>query len=95
MFRLSSLVLLNEAFGRVEAAGGVARVAIRPEELVALHRGPTRRVIEGGDDAALRVGQGELRAVALQRAQQPTRQEVVVHGLLPELLYYCSAMPRG
>ena len=73
--------------GCVEAAGRIARVAIRPEELIALHRGPTRGVIERRDQAALSVAQVELRAVAIQRPQQPPCQEVVVHGLLPELLY--------
>ena len=51
--------------------------AIGSEELVALHRRPTLGVSKGGHQAALRVSQVELRAVAIQRAQEPPGQEVV------------------
>ena len=64
------VVLPDEALGRVETACVVAIVAIRPEQLVALHGGPTRGIGERGDQAALGVAEVELRAVAIQRAKQ-------------------------
>ncbi len=60
-------VLPSETGGYYAGNCVVAPGAIGPEELVALHRCP-----------ALRVGQVELRAVAIQRTQEPPGQEVVV-----------------
>ncbi len=93
------IVLPDEALRRVETARVVASVAVWPEELVTLHRGSTLGVIEGGDQAALRVAQVELRAVAVQRAKQAPCQEVVVHVLLvdsrPAVLVFLNAEGIG
>ena len=69
------VVLSNEALRGIDAARVVPPTAIRPEELIALERGPTCRVGEGRDKAAQRVRQVELRAVAVQRTEQTPGQK--------------------
>ena len=59
------VVLPDEALGRVEGACRVARVAVRPKDLVTFHFGSARCVGEGGDQAAQRIGEIELGAVAI------------------------------
>ncbi len=76
--RQGIIILPGEAFGRVERAGGVTRCAVGTEELVALERGAVGSVGEAGEQAAQRVGQVERRAAAVQRADHPPTQCVVV-----------------
>ena len=73
------VVLPDEAFGRVDAAHIVTPRPVWSEQLITLEGGPSRRVGEGRDNAAQRIAQVELRAVAVQRAERrPARKEKVV-----------------
>ncbi len=73
------VVLPGEAFGGVDGALRVARIAIGPKHLVALDGRDACRVTETGQHAAQRIGQveGGLARV-IQRAQQPASQGIVV-----------------
>jgi hypothetical protein len=65
-------VLAHKAFGRVERASMVAHSAIGAKHLVLLDDRAACRVGDAGQDAALCIGQVEIRAVGIGRTEQVT-----------------------
>ena len=72
------VVLPGKAFGGVDRPFGVTALAIRPEDLVAFDGSSPGHVIEAGQHATQAVREVEDRAIAVQCADQPTCQRVVI-----------------